>query len=113
MACRKSYADVPAAEADAAAAWLTSQSQRAYRDEVTVTAWRGRPTTYVITEQDAIVPVAAQEALAARRGEHGAHGNKPRALPVPARRGCRHHRARGTTATAIRQASGNIKPRSG
>jgi len=43
------YADVPAAEADAAAARLTSQGPRAYRDEVTVTAWRDRPTTYVIT----------------------------------------------------------------
>jgi pimeloyl-ACP methyl ester carboxylesterase len=62
------YADVPEAEADAAVARLTSQSPRAYRDEVTSTAWRGRSTTYVITEQDAIVPVAAQEALAARAG---------------------------------------------
>jgi pimeloyl-ACP methyl ester carboxylesterase len=62
------YADVPAAEADAAAARLTSQSPRAYRDEVTATAWRGRHTTYVITELDAIFPMAAQEALAARAG---------------------------------------------
>ena len=62
------YADVPAAEADAAVARLTPQSVRAYYDEVTSTAWRGRPTTYVITEQDAIFPVAAQEALAARAG---------------------------------------------
>jgi pimeloyl-ACP methyl ester carboxylesterase len=31
-----------------------------------VTAWRGRPTTFIITEQDAIFPAAAQEALAAR-----------------------------------------------
>jgi pimeloyl-ACP methyl ester carboxylesterase len=62
------YADLPAAEADAAAARLTTQSARAYHDEVTATSWRGRPTTYVITEQDAIFPVAAQEALAARAG---------------------------------------------
>jgi len=62
------YADVPAAEADAAAARLTSQSPRAYRDQVTATAWRGRPTTYIITEQDAVIPVAVQEALAARAG---------------------------------------------
>lgn len=64
------YADVPAAEADAAAGRLTSQSPRAYRDQVTATAWRGRPTTYVITEQDAVIPVAAQEALAARAGSN-------------------------------------------
>src|SRR5215472_13960491 len=62
------YADLPAAAADAAVARLTTQSVRAYHDTVTSTAWRGRPTTYVITEQDAIFPVEAQEALAARAG---------------------------------------------
>jgi pimeloyl-ACP methyl ester carboxylesterase len=62
------YADVPTAEAAAAVARLTTQSVRAYHDEVTSTAWRGRPTTYVITEQDAIFPVEAQETLAARAG---------------------------------------------
>jgi pimeloyl-ACP methyl ester carboxylesterase len=64
------YADVPAAEAEAAAARLTSQGPRAYQDQVTATAWRGRPTTYVITEQDAVFPVGAQEALAARAGSN-------------------------------------------
>ena len=50
-------------------AWRrTTQGVRAYHDEVTATSWRGRPTTYVITEQDAVFPVAAQEALAARAG---------------------------------------------
>ena len=67
------YADLPAAEADAAVARLTTQSVRAYHDPVTSTAWRGRPTTYVITEQDAIFPVAAQEALAARAGANAVH----------------------------------------
>jgi pimeloyl-ACP methyl ester carboxylesterase len=62
------YGDLPADEADAAAARLVTQSACAYHDEVTVTSWRGRPTTYVITEQDAIFPVQAQEALAARAG---------------------------------------------
>jgi pimeloyl-ACP methyl ester carboxylesterase len=62
------FADVPAAEADAAVARLTAQSVRAFYDEITVTSWRSRPTTYVITEQDAIFPVEAQEALAARAG---------------------------------------------
>jgi pimeloyl-ACP methyl ester carboxylesterase len=64
------FADLPTAEADAAAAQLTTQSVRAYHDTVTSTAWRGRPTTYVITELDAIFPVAAQEALASRAGSH-------------------------------------------
>jgi pimeloyl-ACP methyl ester carboxylesterase len=57
-----------AAEADAAAARLTTQNLRAYETEVTATAWRGRPTTYLITERDAIFPVAPQEALAGRAG---------------------------------------------
>ena len=62
------YADLPAAAADAAAARLTTQSVRAYHDEVTATAWRGRPTTYVITKRDAVFPPEAQAALAARAG---------------------------------------------
>jgi hypothetical protein len=82
------YGDLPAAEADAAAARLTTQSLRAYQDEVTATAWRGRPTTYLITERDAIFPVAAQEALAGRAGssivrlatDHSPFLSQPRAV---------------------------------
>ena len=62
------YGDLPAAAADAAAAQLTTQSLRAFETEVTATAWRGRPTTYLITEWDAVFPVAPQEALAGRAG---------------------------------------------
>jgi pimeloyl-ACP methyl ester carboxylesterase len=62
------YGDLPAAEADAAAARLTTQSLRAYQDEVTATAWRGRPTTYLITERDAALPTDLQEAFADRAG---------------------------------------------
>jgi pimeloyl-ACP methyl ester carboxylesterase len=62
------YGDLPAAEADAAAARLTTQSLRAYQGEVTATAWRGRPTTYLITERDAALPTGLQEAFAARAG---------------------------------------------
>jgi len=62
------YGDLPAAAADAAVARLLPQGGQAYHDPVTVTAWRGRPTTFLITEQDAIFPAAAQEALAARAG---------------------------------------------
>jgi pimeloyl-ACP methyl ester carboxylesterase len=65
------YADLPVAEANAVTARLTAQSVRVYHDTVTSTAWRGRPTTYVVTEQDTIFPVAAQEALAARAGSTG------------------------------------------
>jgi pimeloyl-ACP methyl ester carboxylesterase len=62
------YGDLPPAEADAAAAQLTTQILRAYETEVTATAWRGRPTTYLVTERDAIFPVEPQEALAGRAG---------------------------------------------
>jgi pimeloyl-ACP methyl ester carboxylesterase len=62
------YADLTAAEATAAAARLTAQSVGAYHGGVTATAWRERPITYVITEQDAIVPPQVQEAMAARAG---------------------------------------------
>ena len=60
------FGDVEPAAADAAAARLTSQATRAFLDEVTEVAWRDRPTTYIVTERDAIFPVEAQEALAAR-----------------------------------------------
>jgi pimeloyl-ACP methyl ester carboxylesterase len=62
------YGDVPAAQADTATAQLAKQSVRAFHDEVTSTSWRHCPTTYVITELDAVFPVEAQEALAARAG---------------------------------------------
>lgn len=62
------YGDVDAATAQAASEALTSQAARSFRDRVDRVAWRGKPTTFVITEQDAIFPVAGQEALAARAG---------------------------------------------
>ncbi|MEV7693669.1 alpha/beta fold hydrolase [Microbacterium sp. NPDC089189] len=62
------FADAAPDEAARASARLLPQAARAFRDEVGVVAWRGRPTTYVVTEQDAIFPVPGQEALAARAG---------------------------------------------
>ncbi|WP_460775909.1 alpha/beta hydrolase [Microbacterium sp. GXF7504] len=62
------FADVDEPLATASVARLLPQSERAFRDPVTEAAWRGRPTTYVITEQDAVFPLRAQEALAARAG---------------------------------------------
>ncbi|MDX2377209.1 alpha/beta fold hydrolase [Microbacterium sp. LRZ72] len=60
------YADVPAEQADAASARLLPQAERAFHEKLTQVAWRDKPTTYIITEQDAIFPPVAQEALAAR-----------------------------------------------
>jgi pimeloyl-ACP methyl ester carboxylesterase len=62
------YGDLEPARADAAAARLRPQALRAFTDPVTAVAWRDRPTTYILTEQDAVFPVPAQEALAARAG---------------------------------------------
>ncbi len=62
------YGDLEPARADAAAARLRPQALKAFTDPVTAVAWRDRPTTYVLTEQDAVFPVQAQEALAARAG---------------------------------------------
>jgi pimeloyl-ACP methyl ester carboxylesterase len=60
------FADLDPAAADDATSRLRPQALRAFTEPVTAVAWRDRPTTYVVTEQDAIFPVPAQEGLAAR-----------------------------------------------
>lgn len=60
------YGDVDPAQAAEATARLLPQAAQAFSDPLTAVAWRDRPTTYVITEQDVIFPTVAQEALAAR-----------------------------------------------
>ncbi|MFT4306351.1 MAG: alpha/beta hydrolase [Microbacterium sp.] len=62
------YGDVDPDRAAWATARLLPQAARSFSDPLTQVAWRDRATTYVITEQDAIFPVVAQEALAARSG---------------------------------------------
>lgn len=62
------YNDLPDEEAHAAASQLRPQAAKAYRDPVTEVAWRTVPTTYLVTERDAIFPPPAQEGLAARSG---------------------------------------------
>lgn len=62
------FGDLENGAADAAAARLTSQATKAFTDKVTQVAWRDRPTTYIVTEQDAIFPLEAQLALAGRSG---------------------------------------------
>lgn len=60
------FGDVDRATADASARRLKTQARRPFVDQVTQVSWRDRPTTYVITEQDYVFPLPAQEALAAR-----------------------------------------------
>lgn len=62
------FGDVEKSVADASAARLENQSVLAFTDEVSQVSWRDVPSTYIITEQDAIFPLPAQEALAARSG---------------------------------------------
>ena len=62
------FGDVSAELADQSAARLLTQSVLAFTDELTAAAWHDTASTYIITEQDAIFPVPAQEALAARSG---------------------------------------------
>lgn len=62
------FGDVDAVEAEAAAARLLPQSVRPFEEALPRAVWHEVPSTYVITEQDAVFPVAAQEALAARLG---------------------------------------------
>ncbi|MCC4909433.1 alpha/beta hydrolase [Microbacterium sp. cx-59] len=69
------YGDVDADVADASAARLLPQSVRAFTEPLTQVAWRDRPTTYILTEQDAIFPIPAQEALSARAGSRVARLN--------------------------------------
>jgi pimeloyl-ACP methyl ester carboxylesterase len=62
------FGDVSPAAADEAASRLVAQSRRPFEEAVSTVAWRDRPTTYILTEQDAVFPVPAQEMLAARSG---------------------------------------------
>jgi pimeloyl-ACP methyl ester carboxylesterase len=44
------------------------QSLRSLIDELTAVAWRSKPSTYILTENDGILPPPFQESLAARTG---------------------------------------------
>lgn len=67
------FGDVGPDAAAAAVAQLKPQSVLAFEEALTEVAWRTKPTTYVVTGQDAVFPDVAQEALAARAGSRVEH----------------------------------------
>lgn len=62
------YADGPADAVARTVAAIRPQSIRAFQDALTTAAWRTKPSTYVICEQDEAIPAAVQAELAARAG---------------------------------------------
>jgi pimeloyl-ACP methyl ester carboxylesterase len=60
------YADVPEAVADLAVSRLVDQRRQPFADRVTRAAWHAVPSTYIITENDAAIPVQVQEQMALR-----------------------------------------------
>jgi pimeloyl-ACP methyl ester carboxylesterase len=62
------YTDVDAATSRRAVARLGHQSLAAFGQGLTRAAWRTVPSTYVVCERDAAIPVRAQEAMAERAG---------------------------------------------
>ncbi|MET1154486.1 alpha/beta fold hydrolase [Arthrobacter sp.] len=62
------FGDVDAPAAEEAVARLLPQNASAFSEELTAAAWKSVPSTFIVTEQDAIFPVEAQEALATRAG---------------------------------------------
>jgi pimeloyl-ACP methyl ester carboxylesterase len=62
-------ADLPpeaAAAAEQLADLFQPQSLSSLTEQITRVAWREKPTTFIITERDAVLPPAFQESLAAR-----------------------------------------------
>jgi pimeloyl-ACP methyl ester carboxylesterase len=60
------YSDVDAAKARSAVARLGHQSLAAFEQRLTRAAWRTVPSTYVVCERDAALPVHAQATMAER-----------------------------------------------
>ena len=60
------YADVPAAAAELAISRLVDQLHQPFADHATRAAWHTVPSAYIVTEQDASLPIELQEQMAAR-----------------------------------------------
>lgn len=71
---------VPREASEQLADLFRPQSLASFRDTVSSVAWRAKPATYILTENDAVVPPAFQESLAVRSGAEivrVAHGHAP------------------------------------
>ncbi len=67
------YDDVDPSLAESCVARLRPQSNRAFSDTVQHPAWREVPSTYVVTEQDAVLPQFMQEGFARLAGSKIVH----------------------------------------
>ncbi|MEU9110979.1 alpha/beta fold hydrolase [Streptomyces sp. NPDC048483] len=78
------YGDVSEEETAAAVARLVPHSARCARDRVTQAGWHSLPSSYIVCDQDRMVPPAQQEKMAARANSshHLASGHSP-FLSVP------------------------------
>jgi pimeloyl-ACP methyl ester carboxylesterase len=63
------YADVPDPIAEQAVADLVDQRVQPWVDRVTAAAWHTVPSTYIVTENDATLPVELQEKMSAHTKE--------------------------------------------
>lgn len=71
---------VPREVSEQLATLFRPQSLRSLSDELTAVAWRSKPATYILTENDGILPAPFQEMLAARSGSDVIripHGHAP------------------------------------
>jgi pimeloyl-ACP methyl ester carboxylesterase len=71
---------VPREVSEQLADMFRPQSLASLDDQLTEVAWRSKPATYIVTENDGIVPPVFQESLAARSGADViriAHGHAP------------------------------------
>ncbi|POX63494.1 alpha/beta hydrolase [Streptomyces sp. Ru62] len=63
---KRFYGDAAPEDADRAARRLVPQTVRSFSEPLTEPAWKTVPSTYIICEQDEILPPALQETMAAR-----------------------------------------------
>ncbi|MDX3771780.1 alpha/beta hydrolase [Streptomyces sp. NBC_01707] len=62
------YSGAAAEDADRAAKRLVPQTMKSFSEPLTSTAWKTVSSSYIICEQDEILPPAFQEAMSARSG---------------------------------------------
>ncbi|MCE7003024.1 alpha/beta hydrolase [Kibdelosporangium philippinense] len=62
------FNDLPAAQAQEAIAQLRPQSYAAFKDPLSVAAWRDTPSTYLVATADNAIPAVVQRQMAQRCG---------------------------------------------